>query len=404
MTVDAEGSISDVNILNITGDHTWVSDLTMTLTSPAGTSVVLVETPCSDEDNFLVTFDDNSEVVNLDCPLTTGRSFKPVEELSAFNGEAAAGEWTLTVEDGVSDDGGSLDAWTLELCLNQTESKRFESTPSFVEICDKELTPLELELALNGEWINPTLPMVSTGSGMAIAADINPNPIGSADQVVITIDDPSMLIGETAITISFMDGQEIITANIPVIHRSTVSPPLLQLPEDGADKQVLTPVLAWSSGLTQDGEHMVVVAEDSKMTEIVEEFLSADITITITDELEELTTYFWQVTAIGTCTDSSSTVFSFTTDMKVATIDETLSGIKIFPSPATDYLSIDIRALNTRSTIGYQLLTIHGQELESGRLSQAITNIGVSNIPSGLYIINLISEQGNYLHKIVVQQ
>ena len=48
----------DVNVTNITGLHTWVSDLTFTLISPAGTEVELVGGICTDLDNFNFGFDD----------------------------------------------------------------------------------------------------------------------------------------------------------------------------------------------------------------------------------------------------------------------------------------------------------------------------------------------------------
>ena len=51
----------------------------------------------------------------LTCPLTDDATERPVNPLSAFNGENAMGEWVLTVsEDFV---GITLTNWILDLCL-----------------------------------------------------------------------------------------------------------------------------------------------------------------------------------------------------------------------------------------------------------------------------------------------
>jgi subtilisin-like proprotein convertase family protein len=54
----------------------------------------------------------------LPCPPTDGLTYKPVGLLSGFNGQTAAGTWTLSVQDNANQDGGSLTNWALELCVN----------------------------------------------------------------------------------------------------------------------------------------------------------------------------------------------------------------------------------------------------------------------------------------------
>ena len=107
--------ITDVNVtLNIT--HTFVSDLRLTLQSPAGTEVVLFAFDCVDNDNIQATFDDDG--ATLVCgfnPAVTG-TLQPVESLSAFFGEQTAGTWRLIVEDTFNFDGGAINSFQLELC------------------------------------------------------------------------------------------------------------------------------------------------------------------------------------------------------------------------------------------------------------------------------------------------
>lgn len=118
LMVTASGTITDVNVSNVQGTHTWINDLTISIISPASTSVNLFDQICNNENNFDVSFDDASALTTLPCPPVDGLTYKPVGLLSGFNGQTAAGTWTLSVQDNANQDGGSLNNWTLELCVN----------------------------------------------------------------------------------------------------------------------------------------------------------------------------------------------------------------------------------------------------------------------------------------------
>lgn len=403
ITIEDVGTVSDINVLNVTGKHTWVSDLTMTLTSPSGITVTLVQTPCSEEDDFLVSFDDSSENINLDCPLTTGRRFKPVEALSLFNGESATGDWILSVIDGVSFDGGSFDDWTLEICVNKTETKSFIADPSFIELCDKNPEPISLTLQLNDAWTNPVNPMASTGSGLPVAASFSPDPIAGASEILMNIDNPSALIGVNEIVISFEDGQDVISSELPVIHVSDVRSPTLVSPDNGADRIELTPTFTWKSEEEGKENFVFTLATDPQMMDLVATISVVEDTVQLNEELEELTTYYWQVTAEGICSDSSSTISSFTTDQKTDVIDLTLSEILIYPSPANEWLSIDLKEFSHGGNLRYELWSSGGRRIAFGRLTQEVNTLDVSQYSSGLYLLSLISPEGVFVHKVVLQ-
>ncbi|MDT8347331.1 MAG: S8 family serine peptidase [Flavobacteriaceae bacterium] len=104
-------------------NHTWVSDLTISLTSPAGTVVTLVQGQCGDGNNMNVIFDDFG--LDLSCnttiPAISG-VIKPLDRLNDFFGENTAGTWTLTVTDNFNQDGGSLTGFNLVFCSGNTLS------------------------------------------------------------------------------------------------------------------------------------------------------------------------------------------------------------------------------------------------------------------------------------------
>jgi len=101
--------------VNIT--HSWVEDLTISLISPKGTTIVLSRENGGNGKNFVNTvFEDNATtpIASGSAPFTG--SYKPDGLLSAINGEFSYGKWQLKVSDGWAEDGGALNNWTLTVC------------------------------------------------------------------------------------------------------------------------------------------------------------------------------------------------------------------------------------------------------------------------------------------------
>lgn len=112
--------ISDVNVIGLMGDHSYVHDLTFTLTSPNNTSVVILDAICDGYADFNINLDDQSAAVAPNCPPINGEIIKPQNPLSAFNGQNSAGTWTLTVKDNVALEGGNLTGWGLNFNATST--------------------------------------------------------------------------------------------------------------------------------------------------------------------------------------------------------------------------------------------------------------------------------------------
>jgi subtilisin family serine protease len=99
---DANGISSTINIADdltifssdvyVNISHTWIGDLTVTLTSPTGTSAVLHNASGGSNDDIDQTYSS-----------------------AAFNGEIANGDWVLSVVDGAAGDEGSLNNWAITL-------------------------------------------------------------------------------------------------------------------------------------------------------------------------------------------------------------------------------------------------------------------------------------------------
>jgi subtilisin-like proprotein convertase family protein len=110
-------TITDVDVIvDIT--HSWVNDLTITLISPTGTQVQLVNRPCANSalNNVVATFNDGGIPLVCGNNPAIGGEVKPTQVLSALNGQNSSGTWTLRVKDSANQDGGTLNSWSLKLC------------------------------------------------------------------------------------------------------------------------------------------------------------------------------------------------------------------------------------------------------------------------------------------------
>lgn len=109
-------TLTDLNV-NLDISHSFLSDLTVSLTSPAGTTIVLVSSSCGDLQNIDATFDDAaSDFICNGNPGIEG-TVKPLGFLSSFNGESILGEWILQISDNAPSDGGELIAFSLDICV-----------------------------------------------------------------------------------------------------------------------------------------------------------------------------------------------------------------------------------------------------------------------------------------------
>ena len=117
ITVPDTFAIADLNV-GLWIAHTWRSDVNVTLTSPTGTTVQLVQDADSSADNLNVLLDDSSanapDSANHNVPPPYYYvTWHPTGNLADFNFQQAAGTWTLSLCDDSGTDTGTLNQWTL---------------------------------------------------------------------------------------------------------------------------------------------------------------------------------------------------------------------------------------------------------------------------------------------------
>jgi len=111
--------ISDIDV-NLEISHTFLQDLTVSLTSPSGTKVTLISRNCGSSNNINAVFDDEAPPLSCSENPAINGLVQPLGSLASFNGESTLGEWILEIQDTAASDGGSLDAFSLDICVEGT--------------------------------------------------------------------------------------------------------------------------------------------------------------------------------------------------------------------------------------------------------------------------------------------
>ena len=133
-------------MVNLSGTHTWISDLDFTLIHPSGLEITLLTDECGDQDDFNLTISDEGGAVS--CPLSNQQTVSPDEALSGLAGLSTDGTWVLQVHDDTNQDGGVLNSWGLEICY-------FESLTTLpVELVDFKAKPIGKQIDLTWETAN----------------------------------------------------------------------------------------------------------------------------------------------------------------------------------------------------------------------------------------------------------
>jgi subtilisin-like proprotein convertase family protein len=129
------GSLVDSITVELEIDHAWVGDLVVSLSSPGGASVLLLDRPgipstgfpgpfgCGGLDVLAVFSDSASTPAESVCSLTgqpviTGL-VSPADSLGSLVGAEASGTWVLTVSDGSSFDVGVVRSVCLNIAASQ---------------------------------------------------------------------------------------------------------------------------------------------------------------------------------------------------------------------------------------------------------------------------------------------
>jgi VCBS repeat-containing protein len=115
LNIGGDFNILDLNVV-VDIQHTFISDLSLTLIAPDGTRIELASRVGGDGDNFELTrFDQSAPRLISDGQAPFAATFRPTGDLSLFNNLSTQGTWQLEITDHVRKDSGTLVGWSLEI-------------------------------------------------------------------------------------------------------------------------------------------------------------------------------------------------------------------------------------------------------------------------------------------------
>ncbi len=395
LEVNMPGTIDDLNVANLSGTHSWLGDLTFELTSPEGTTVVLVDQICEGLPDFDISFDDEADGPPP-CPYNDGGTYTPFESLSAFDGEVASGTWTLTIIDNADQDGGILESWGLGICV--IPSAALSLSAQSAEICAGEDYSFEVTASLGfaGD-VNLSVSGLPAGA----SANIDSNPVAPGGVATVSLSGLDVP-GTYPLTITGDDGSSSVDATLSLIIDPPTAAPNLTEPANGATSVDVQPDLSWEAVANTDG-YIIEVASDPQILTLVESGTSPTNSYSLSNTLDPGTTYYWRVTASGPCGTATSEIFSFTTG--TTGIGE-LAGRKLNlqPNPATEKVVVRLSS-PLDGALQVTLFDVQGRSMGTQTFAAGtlIFEWPVKHLPEGVYLMHLRTGDASLVKRIVVQ-
>ncbi len=368
ITINSELEVSDIDVKDLDITHSFVGDLSITLTSPSNTSVLLMSGECSSDDNVFITFDDEASF-GVPCPPTDGQAYQPEQPLSAFDGESALGDWVLEVSDDFTGDVGTLNGWKLVVST-------FEEA---IWLLSSASEPGQVDLS----WTN-----LQTNDGYEVEIAVEDGafePLGNTAQNV-----NSTTVTNLAPTTKYSFRVRAIIADT-VSDYSNISPitSLPQIPNPPSDltEQQSSGFVTLSWTDNDDIEEGFVVERADGGLEDFQEIgrTTANTTTYIDNEVERGTDYAYQIRAFNISGNSEP---SNTVLLTVLGIDDIPLEEHVYPNPASQWLRIPSAALTDATHLvisDVQSRKVKKLAIESLKEQY----IEVTDLPTGLYFLQI---------------
>ncbi len=308
-------NITDVNV-SLDISHSWDSDLTISLTSPAGTTVVLSDrNGANGALNYTNTVFDDAAATAItagSAPFTG--SFQPEGSLATFNGETLLGDWILTVVDGALGDGGAINSWSIDICGAPIPGFALSVADNAMEVCEPDDAVYNFTYNTYAGFNEVT---TFTATGAPATVTFSPA-TATADGTAVTMTVSGLTnanVGNfTIVATGTAAGGMTKTQDLTLkVNSPTFAALTLVSPTDGLIGALPPYTLSWNADANADN-YLVEVATDAAFGTIID---TATVTTTSYDPAGTVddTTYYWRVSPVNACaTGAASAVWSFTTN------------------------------------------------------------------------------------------
>jgi len=113
------------------------------------------------------------------------------------------------------------------------------------------------------------------------------------------------------------------------------------------------------------------------------------------------TFHIWVRGSIGSCTATDTIHVTFTTCVGLTETNGDFS-INIFPNPTNGIANVVVKGLNSIADL--TIYTLHGQLIFQEKVTgNSTTQLDLTNVPSGIYMVRISNETINNLSKLVIQ-
>jgi len=183
MPIIDRGTISDLDIVELRGVHSYIDDLTFRLISPAGTNILVLNRPCGSEDDFDLNLDQQAPNNPLPCPPIDRMTYRPNSgSLNSFNTQSLKGNWTLQVNDVADQDGGQLNQWKLRPCATnfcrltvENDFDRGAGSLAFAVACANPGDTIRFDSMQDSIWVDMYDQQIVINKNLVILGDPNKN-------------------------------------------------------------------------------------------------------------------------------------------------------------------------------------------------------------------------------------
>lgn len=395
--------IADVNVLNLKGEHTWIADLDASLRGPDGTIVELWSSPCDDEDDWDINFDDSALSGVLPCPLTDGNTYKPLESLGKFYGKSAQGSWRLTIRDNYNQDGGEFSSWSLQVCQLANGTVPSVNAPS-------ELTATAVSFSqINLTWIdnadNETTYILerslTSGSGYAEIASLSANETSYQD-MGLNANTP-YFYKIKANNIETSSGYSNIASDTTFDLVPTIVSALVATATSNSTVNV-----EWVDNSNNELGFIIDRSNNNNSNYFTIDTVGINVENYTDQDLASGTIYFYKVAAynaVGTSVYSNED--SALTHQETAVIDVALDkGTILYPNPTKDVVVVSIHQ-NINGIVRLSLIDVTGKHLLANTFEKSdyefSTKLDLNHLPKGLYLLEIKLNDSTTYRKIQKQ-
>ncbi len=382
--------ISDINVKNLIGDHSYLGDLTITLISPGGTEVILFANICGNQENFNLNFDDEATSNTIPCPATDGGNYQPSGSLSDFIGENARGLWTLRIEDNAAVDGGVLNSWALDIGTAESRPK----PPSNLIASGSSTTSIAVSWDDNSN--NETNFVLERSS-----------PDNNDFQVVATLDpdiasyDDSGLDAETIYFYRLKATNSVgETAYTQEVESSTLAATPDNLTANVISFDQID--LSWNDNSMVEDNYVLEQSIGTNDNFSLVATLAPNTTSFSLKNLDEETTYFFRVFAKNTFGNSAYSEEINATTLILSVNDKIKNSVVIYPNPSSHKITVQI----DQSVVvvnKLRLTDINGKTIYTLPPGNRLQNleIDLSERSEGTYLLEIDSNKGKIVKRII---